>query len=89
MTEKQMQKAAGNSAANGSISGKPTVIRRRIESAAIIDSIQEIYDRFNIMHNLRLHMARVAGAANMICDNWNGSISRRKYGIGSRSTRTT
>jgi len=43
------------------------------ESYMIIDSIQNIYDKFNILPNLRMHMIRVAGVANLICDNWHGN----------------
>jgi len=43
-----------------------------MDSVQVRNSIEEIYDRFVIPGNLRLHMYRVASVAEMICDNRNG-----------------
>ena len=43
-----------------------------MDSQEIIRSIHQIYDRFKILPNLRLHMIRTAAVAELICDNWKG-----------------
>lgn len=36
-------------------------------------NIQKIYEKYNIMPSLQLHLYRVAAVASMICDNWKGN----------------
>ncbi|MCL5101756.1 MAG: hypothetical protein M1544_00135 [Candidatus Marsarchaeota archaeon] len=43
-----------------------------VTSGYIIKNIGEIYNRYNIMPQLGLHMLRVAAVGSMICDNWMG-----------------
>lgn len=43
-----------------------------MDGGEIINSISKIYDRFNILPNLRMHMHRTAAVAEIICDNWKG-----------------
>src|SRR3990167_7997906 len=39
--------------------------------------ISDIYDEYKIMPNLREHMYRVAGVASLICDNFDGELSKK------------
>ena len=41
-------------------------------ASEIIASIVDIYDRFSIPPNLRMHMFRVAGVGTLICNAWKG-----------------
>ena len=43
-----------------------------MDGAEILGSVHEIYDRFLIPNNLRLHMYKVASVAEMVCDNLEG-----------------
>ncbi len=43
-----------------------------MDAQEVIDSIQSIYDRFEVPQNLRLHMLRAAAVAGIICKNWKG-----------------
>ncbi len=47
-------------------------MRRIMQSIEIIRNINQIYDRFRIPPNLKMHMFRVASVARVICDNWKG-----------------
>lgn len=40
--------------------------------------ISEIYEEYKIMPNLQEHMYRVAGAASLICDNFNETLQKRE-----------
>src|SRR6185436_12957768 len=39
--------------------------------------INELYDEYKIMPNLREHMFRVAAVASLICDNFEGEINKK------------
>ncbi len=43
-----------------------------MDARGIIDSIGDIYDRFEIPPNLQMHMFRAAALAELVCDNWKG-----------------
>lgn len=39
-------------------------------------TINEIYDKYNIMPNLRLHMLRVAAVASLVCESLESSVNK-------------
>jgi hypothetical protein len=43
-----------------------------MDSQEVIQSISSIYDRFEVPHNLRMHMYRAGAIAELVCDNWTG-----------------
>lgn len=43
-----------------------------MDAQEIIDSIDAIYERFEVPQNLRMHMFRVAALAELLCTAWNG-----------------
>ncbi len=49
-----------------------------MKGAEIRDAIRDIYDRFKIPPNLRLHMLRTASVAEMLCDNWHGTAINKE-----------
>lgn len=48
-----------------------------MDSSEVRSTISEIYDRFLILPNLRMHMFRVASVAEILCDNWHGTINKK------------
>ncbi len=48
-----------------------------MESSEVRSAIRDIYDRFLILPNLRLHMFRTAAVAEIMCDNWRGAAIDR------------
>lgn len=44
-----------------------------MESREVIDRVESIYNRFNVIENLRLHMRTVAAVGSLLMDHWKGT----------------